>query len=249
MMRIAALASHGGSILQAVIDACEAGSLPAEVSLVISNNSQSGALARARSHGISTAHLSSRTHPDPDALDEAIEQALIDADADWVLLSGYMKKLGPRTLARYRNRILNTHPALLPRYGGQGFYGSRVHAAVIEAGDKESGATVHLVDADYDTGPILAQVKVPVRDGDSAETLEERVKQVTARMLKVDIADVRDESHFVRDLGAESIQSIELVAAFEEEFDVEMDQDEALAVQTVGEAVTFIEKVVAEQHG
>ena len=190
MMRIAALASHGGSILQAVIDACEAGVLPAEVSLVISNNSHSGAMARASSHGISTAHLSSRTHPDPDALDAAIEQALVDVGADWVLLSGYMKKLGPRTLARYRNRILNTHPALLPRYGGQGFYGSRVHAAVIEAGDKESGATVHLVDADYDTGPILAQVKVPVRDGDSAETLEERVKEAERKLIVTTLAEL-----------------------------------------------------------
>jgi acyl carrier protein len=79
-------------------------------------------------------------------------------------------------------------------------------------------------------------------------TVEDRVKQVTARLLKVDVADVKSESHFVRDLGAESIQSIELVAAFEEEFDIEMDQDEALAVQTVGDAVAFIERVVAEQH-
>ena len=115
MMRIAALASHGGSILQAVIDACETGELPAQVNLVISNNSNAGALERARAHGIATAHLSGRTHPDPDRLDEAVEQALLDAGADWVLLTGYMKKLGPRTLARYRNRIINTHPALLPQ--------------------------------------------------------------------------------------------------------------------------------------
>ncbi len=182
-MRIAALASHGGSILQAVIDACESGALSAEVSLVISNNSSAGALERARAHGIRTAHLSSRSHPDADALDEAIEQALEAAEADWVLLSGYMKKLGPRTLARYRNRILNTHPALLPKYGGQGFYGSKVHEAVIAAGDTESGATVHLVDGDYDTGPILAQVKVPIRSGDTAAILEERVKEAERKLI------------------------------------------------------------------
>ncbi|TNF86890.1 MAG: phosphoribosylglycinamide formyltransferase [Gammaproteobacteria bacterium] len=189
-MRIAALASHGGSILQAVIDACETGELPAQVNLVISNNSQAGALERARAHGIATAHLSARTHPDPDNLDEAIEQALLDSGADWVLLTGYMRKLGPRTLARYRNRIINTHPALLPKYGGQGYYGSRVHAAVIEAGDTESGATVHLVDGEYDTGPILAQVKVPVRSSDSAETLEERVKEAERKLIVTTLGEL-----------------------------------------------------------
>ena len=189
-MRIAVLASHGGSILQAVIDACEAGELVAEVTLVVSNNSNSGALARARAHDIPTAHLSSRTHPDADALDAAIEQALADAEADWVLLCGYMKKLGPRTLERFRNRILNTHPALLPKYGGKGFYGSNVHAAVIAAGDTESGATVHLVDGDYDTGPILARVKVPVRSTDTAATLEERVKEAERKLIVATLGEL-----------------------------------------------------------
>jgi phosphoribosylglycinamide formyltransferase-1 len=157
---------------------------------VISNNSGSGALQRAKSHGIPTAHLSSSSHPEADALDAAIEQALIDAEADWVLLSGYMKKLGPRTLDRYRNRILNTHPALLPKYGGQGYYGSKVHEAVIEAGETESGATVHLVDGDYDTGPILAQVKVPVRSSDTAVTLEERVKEAERKLIVTTLGEL-----------------------------------------------------------
>jgi len=190
MMRIAALASHGGSILQAVIDACESGDLAAQVTLVVSNNSSAGAMDRAAAHGIPTAHLSSRTHPDADALDAAIEQALIDAEADWVLLCGYMKKLGPRTLERFRNRILNTHPALLPKYGGQGFYGSRVHEAVIAAGDTESGATVHLVDGEYDSGPVLARVKVPVRDTDTAQTLEERVKEAERKLLVTTLGEL-----------------------------------------------------------
>ena len=196
-MRIAALASHGGSILQAVIDACERGDLPAEVSLVVSNNSNAVALRRAAAHNIPTAHLSSRTHPDAEALDAAIEQVLTDSGADWVLLTGYMKKLGPRTLKRFRNRILNTHPALLPKYGGQGFYGGKVHAAVLAAGETESGATVHLVDGDYDTGPILAQVKVPVRESDSAQTLEERVKDAERKLIVttlVELANRREAS-------------------------------------------------------
>ncbi|HEY5646717.1 MAG TPA: phosphoribosylglycinamide formyltransferase [Pseudomonadales bacterium] len=189
-MRIAALASHGGSILQAVIDACESGALDAEVALVVSNNSRSGAMERARAHHIPTAHLSSQTHPDPAALDAAIEQALLDADADWILLTGYMKKLGPRTLNRYRNRILNTHPSLLPKFGGQGFYGRKVHAAVIAAGETESGATVHLVDGEYDTGPVLAQVRVPVRANDTVEVLEERVKEAERKLVVATLAEL-----------------------------------------------------------
>jgi phosphoribosylglycinamide formyltransferase 1 len=183
MMRIAVLASHGGSILQAVIDAGASGKLEARVALVISNNSTSHALARARDAGLATLHLSSATHPDPDALDAAMTEALNAARVDWVLLAGYMRKLGPRTLAAYRDRIINTHPALLPRFGGQGFYGSRVHAAVLASGDTETGATVHLVDADYDSGPVLAQVRVPIRPGDQVGDVEERVKAAERELV------------------------------------------------------------------
>jgi phosphoribosylglycinamide formyltransferase-1 len=182
-MRIAVLASHGGSVMQAVIDACEQQEIEAAVVLVISNNSGSGALTRAAEHGIPTLHLSSTTHPDPRELDTATMNALVAAAADWVLLAGYMKKLGAQTLARYRNRILNTHPALLPRYGGRGFYGRRVHQAVLDAGDRETGATVHLVDAEYDAGPVLAQVRVPVRTGDTVVDIEERVKTAERKLI------------------------------------------------------------------
>ncbi|MEZ5559384.1 MAG: phosphoribosylglycinamide formyltransferase [Pseudomonadales bacterium] len=183
MIRLGVLASHGGSILQAVLDACADGTLDARVVLVISNNSHATALQRARSHDVAVAHLSSATHADPEALDRAMVDALGAAGADWVLLAGYMKKLGPHMLTTYRNRILNTHPALLPRYGGKGFYGRRVHEAVLAAGDSESGATVHLVTEEYDTGPILAQVRVPVRVDDTAERLEERVKSAERKLV------------------------------------------------------------------
>lgn len=183
MMRIAVLASHGGSVLQAVIDACARRELDASIVLVISNNSTSGALARAAEHGIPGVHLSSATHPDPAALDAAVTEALDAAHADWILLAGYMKKLGPKMLAQFHNRIINTHPALLPKFGGQGFYGRRVHEAVLAAGERETGATVHLVDAEYDSGPILAQVRVPIKIGDAAEELEERVKLAERKLL------------------------------------------------------------------
>jgi phosphoribosylglycinamide formyltransferase-1 len=193
-MRIAALASHGGSILQAVIDAIEDGTLPAKLVLVISNNSRSQALERASRHGIATLHLSAHTHPDPDELDAAIVRSLEEAKAEWIFLAGYMKRLGPRTLARFRNRIINTHPALLPKFGGQGYYGRRVHEAVIAAGETESGATVHVVEDDYDSGPILAQVRVPVKATDTAAVLEERVKGAERKLIVTTLAELAGQT-------------------------------------------------------
>lgn len=174
-MNVGFLASHGGSNMQAIIDACKAGRLHGTPVVVISNNADSRALERARTEGIPGYHLSGTTHPDPESLDRAILDTLVRHKVDVVALAGYMKKLGPRTLAHFRGRILNIHPALLPKHGGKGMYGIHVHEAVIAAGEKESGVTVHLVNEEYDRGPILAQVRVPVEPGDTPETLAERV--------------------------------------------------------------------------
>lgn len=173
--RLGVLASGGGTNFQAVLSQSLSGGIPAEVAVVISNNSRSGALQRARDHGIAQSHLSGRTHSDPADLDAAIEGTLLEHRVDLVLLAGYMKKLGSRTLGTYENRILNVHPALLPAFGGQGMYGRRVHQAVLASGATVSGVTVHLVDAHYDTGPIVAQETVPVLEDDTAETLGARV--------------------------------------------------------------------------
>lgn len=176
VLKIGVLASHGGSNMQAIIDAIEAGRLDARVVLVISNNSGSGALERARKHGLPWRHLSGATLPDAGRLDAAICEALEEARADVVVvLAGYMKKIGPRTLEAFEGRILNIHPALLPRHGGPGMYGIHPHESVLAAGDTESGATVHVVDARYDEGPILKQRRVPVLPGDTPETLQKRV--------------------------------------------------------------------------
>ena len=174
---IGVIASHGGTNLQAIIDACANGSLDAEVRVVISNNSRSLALQRARRANIPTVHLSSVTHPDPARLDAAIADTLTSRGVELVALAGYMKKLGPRTLGRYRNRVLNVHPALLPKFGGRGMYGERVHAAVIAAGESVSGVSVHLVDEEYDRGPVIAQSQVPVLPSDTPDTLAARVLQ------------------------------------------------------------------------
>lgn len=174
--KIAVLASHAGTVLQAIIDACESERLAADVCLIVSNNSGSGAAQRAERHHIAFAHLSGETHPEPEQLDQALCDTLREARPDVVFLAGYMKRLGMRTLTTFAGRIYNTHPALLPRFGGQGMYGAKVHQAVLAAGDRVTGVTVHGVDADYDTGPIVAQCEVPVYADDTPVTLAARVQ-------------------------------------------------------------------------
>jgi phosphoribosylglycinamide formyltransferase-1 len=183
MTNLGFLASHRGSNMQAVMDACKSGRLQAAPAVVISNNRDSGALQRARQEDIPARHLSSETHPEPDSLDQAILDALRQHAVDLVVLAGYMKKLGPKTLAHYQGRIINIHPALLPKFGGRGMYGNHVHEAVLAAGEKETGVTIHLVDGEYDRGPIIAQRKVPVLEGDTVETLSQRVLEQEHALL------------------------------------------------------------------
>ena len=176
--------------MQAVIDACRTGEIRARPCVVISNNSRSGAIERARRASIPFAHLSSVMHPDPDKLDRAICDTLAKHEVDLVLLVGYMKRIGPQTLARYAGRILNIHPALLPSFGGQGMYGTRVHEAVLAAGEKVTGVTVHLVDAEYDHGPVVAQRRVPVMENDTAESLAHRVLEHEHSLLVDTVARI-----------------------------------------------------------
>ena len=176
MLRIGVLASHEGTTLQSIIDACAQGRINGRVVAVISNNSGSGALRRAAAAGIETFHLSSMTHSNGDSLDTAICSALQRAGADVVFLAGYMKRLGGRTLGAFPGRILNTHPALLPKFGGQGMFGDRVFEAVLAHGESESGAFVHLVDAEYDAGTVVRQERIRVLPGDTVESLKARVQ-------------------------------------------------------------------------
>ena len=182
ILQLGFLASHRGTNMQAILDACKTGRLQARPRVVISNNSDSGVLQRARKAGVPSAHLSTYTHPEPGALDRAILAILQEYGVEVVCLAGYMKRLGPRTLAAYRGRVLNIHPSLLPKFGGQGFYGEVVHRAVLAAGERETGATVHLVDEEYDQGPVLDQIQVPVEPDDSVETLSARVLQQEHRL-------------------------------------------------------------------
>jgi phosphoribosylglycinamide formyltransferase-1 len=169
--------------MQAVLDACQAGVLDAAIAVVISNNSRSLALERARCAGIPCYHLSGHTHPDPTALDAAMAETLDTHGVQVVVLAGYMKLLGPRTLDRYAGRIVNVHPALLPGFGGTGMYGDWVHEAVLAAGARMTGVTVHLADAEYDHGAILARRELPVEPGDTVESLRRRVQRHEGPLL------------------------------------------------------------------
>ena len=171
-IRLGVLASGRGSNLVALHEAIVRGDLPAELAVVVSNNSSAGALAFARSREVPAVHISARTHADPGA---ALLELLRDHRVDVVVLAGYMKLLDPRVVAAYRGRAVNIHPAPLPRFGGPGMFGERVHAAVLAAGVRESGPTVHIVDEHYDGGDVIAQRPVPVLADDTVETLAARV--------------------------------------------------------------------------
>jgi phosphoribosylglycinamide formyltransferase-1 len=173
VIRLAFLASNNGSSLRAIIAAIEAGTLQAKAVLAVSNRKGAPALDFARDRGVKS--LTLPTLADPAAADIRLSQALERAGADLVILSGYLRKLGPETLSAFAGRILNIHPALLPNFGGPGMYGRRVHEAVIAAGEAFSGASVHLVDGEYDHGTVIARVEVPILPSDTAESLEARV--------------------------------------------------------------------------
>ena len=174
-LNLVALASGGGTNLQAIIDNMEAGKLSAQIRAVISNNSKSGALERARNHNISAIHLSHKQFATPEEFDQKLLSILKENETDLVILAGYMKMLSPVVIRAYKNKILNIHPALLPAFGGKGMYGIHVHEAVIDSGVKVTGVTVHLVDEIYDHGAIIVQKCVPVLSDDTPETLQQRV--------------------------------------------------------------------------
>ena len=176
--RLGFLASHRGTNMQSLIDACRDGRIAADPAVVISNNGNSGALDRAQRENIPAYHLSLKNFDDKAALDAAMADTLTQHGVDLVLLAGYMKRIGPATLARFPGRIINVHPALLPRHGGRGMFGIHVHEAVIAAGEQETGVTIHVIDEDYDSGRILAQRSMPVDPDDTARSLADRLLPV-----------------------------------------------------------------------
>ena len=178
MLKIAVLVSGGGTNLQAIIDASRNGSLGnTEIVRVISNNADAYALERARAAGIETAVVSRAVYPDPSDYDRALIDAVDASQADLVVLAGFLVKIPEAMVAKYRMRIINIHPSLIPSFCGTGFYGLKVHEAALARGVKVSGATVHYVDEDMDTGPIIAQKAVEVLEDDTPKTLQRRIME------------------------------------------------------------------------
>ncbi len=177
-MNIAVFASGRGSNFQAILEAIHHGLLPAHITLVVSNNSQAGALELARLHKIPAVQLSQRQFSDEEAFVNRLLELLREHRVELIALAGYMKKVPTRIIQEYRNKIVNVHPALLPRFGGPGMYGIHVHEAVIASGVKISGATVHIVDEEYDHGPIVIQRPVEVEPDDTPETLAAKVLKI-----------------------------------------------------------------------
>ena len=187
-LRVAVMASGNGSNFQAIVDRIAAGKLNARIMVLICNNRNAFALERARQAGVRAEHWSETLAGSPEAFVEGLLRILLEARTELIVLAGFMKLLPPEIVQEYHGRILNIHPALLPRYGGQGMYGMSVHEAVIAAGEKESGATVHFVEAEYDRGPIFLQRKVEVLPSDTPEALKERVLKVEHELLPGAIA-------------------------------------------------------------
>ena len=175
MQRLAVMASGGGSNFRAILRAIDTGTLPLACPLLVSNTPKAGALGIARNHGRHAIVLNPRDFHHESTYAAALLDLFRQHHIDLVALAGYLKKIPTEVVAAFRHRMINIHPALLPDFGGQGLYGRHVHTAVLAAGATESGATIHFVDEQYDTGPIILQERVPVLPDDTPESLGARV--------------------------------------------------------------------------
>ena len=178
MLRVGVLVSGGGTNLQAILDAIDAGSIRnAKVEVVISNNAGAYALERAQKHGIPAECLSPKDFASRNEFNEALVAKIDSYDLDLIVLAGYLVKIPEIMIEKYRNKIINIHPSLIPSFCGVGFYGLKVHEAALQRGVKITGATVHFVDEGMDSGPIILQKAVEVEKGDTPEVLQRRVME------------------------------------------------------------------------
>ncbi|MEX0746847.1 MAG: phosphoribosylglycinamide formyltransferase [Rhodothermales bacterium] len=181
-LALAVMASGHGTNFQAILDAVDRRDLEIDIRLCLSDREGAGALDRARAHGIPTAVIHPKSHADDETYARNLLRLLNDYGCNFIALAGYLKRIPTEVVSSFRGRIVNIHPALLPAFGGHGMYGRRVHEAVIEYGVHWTGATVHVVDEEYDTGPIVLQEPVPVYADDTAESVAARVLDVEHRI-------------------------------------------------------------------
>ena len=178
MLKVAVCVSGGGTNLQAIIDAVENGSITnTEIKVVISNNKNAYALERAKNHNIEGICISPKDYETRAEFNKAFLEKLDSYEVDLVVLAGFLVVIPPEMIAKYRNRIINVHPSLIPSFCGTGYYGLKVHEGALERGVKVTGATVHFVDEGTDTGPIILQKAVYIENGDTAEVLQKRVME------------------------------------------------------------------------
>lgn len=178
MLRICVCVSGGGTNLQAIIDKVESSVITnTEIAAVVSNNPGAYALERARQHGIPAVCVSPKSYESREAFNQALLETIDSFHVDLVVLAGYLVVIPPELVKHYRNRIINIHPSLIPAFCGVGYYGLKVHEAALSRGVKITGATVHFVDEGVDSGPILLQKAVEVKDGDTPKTLQQRVME------------------------------------------------------------------------
>lgn len=199
MKHIVVFASGSGTNFQALIDAVESGRIAARIRGLVSNKTDNKALDRARKHDIETVTIAPSSFSGYTEYEDALLQQLKNWKTDLIVLAGYMIKIPTVIIEEYRGRIVNIHPSLLPKYGGKGFYGIKVHRAVIDNKERQSGCTVHLVTEEYDKGPVLGQEKVPVLKDDNPENLAERVlkkeHELLPKVVSELIEDLNPKSH------------------------------------------------------
>ena len=178
MLRAGVMVSGGGTNLQAILDALDEGKIAnTEIAVVISNNPKAYALERARNHGIEAICLSPKDFPDRESFDQAFLEMVDSYHLDLLVLAGFLVKIPEKMVEKYERRIINIHPSLIPSFCGVGYYGLKVHEAALARGVKVTGATVHYVDKGMDTGPIILQKAVEVKEGDTPEVLQRRVME------------------------------------------------------------------------
>lgn len=183
MKNIAVFASGGGSDFQSVVDGVESGLIDGRVVLLVASREGIGALERAKKHGIDCAVFDKKKYASMDEMFSAIGDELERRKTDLVVLAGYLSILTPSFVGRFEKKIINIHPSLIPKYCGDGFYGMRVHRAVVANGETESGCTVHYVDEGTDTGEIIAQARVAVEKGDTPEDVAAKVLEKEHELL------------------------------------------------------------------
>ncbi|TLP39212.1 phosphoribosylglycinamide formyltransferase [Arcobacter arenosus] len=182
MKRIGILSSHNGSGFDTIQKACEEKILDAQVVLVISNNSNAKVLEKASEKDVPNFLINSKKYPDED-LDLKITNLMKEFKVDYIFLSGYMKKIEKNLVSTFENKIINSHPALLPKFGGKGMYGTFVHEAVIKEKEKESGCTIHFVNENYDEGKFILQKSIKLEEDETVDSLEEKIKTLESKTI------------------------------------------------------------------